>query len=186
MAYLHEEELQALGFASLGRNVRVSDRAAIHGASYMRLGDHSRIDDFCVISGRVSIGRNVHITPLCVVAGGKPGIFIEDFVALAYRVSVFAQSDDYTGLTMTNSTVPARFKREIHAAVQIRRHSIVGAGAIVCPGVELAEGTAVGAGAVVLKSSEPWTIIAGIPAQKLRDRSRELIKLEAEYLKADP
>lgn len=186
MGYLSEAELQTLGFASIGRDVRISDRASVYGASEMRIGDHSRIDDFCVISGRVDVGRNVHITPLCLVAGGTPGIFIEDFVALAYRVSVFAQSDDYSGETMTNSTVPARFKREICAAVRIGRHSIIGSGAIICPGVELAEGTAVGAGAVVLKSSAPWTIIAGIPARKLKDRRRDLLALEIEYLRGNP
>lgn len=186
MAYLSEAELQAMGFAALGQNVRISDRAAIYGASDMRIGDHSRIDDFCVISGRVEIGRNVHIAPFCLVAGGVPGVVLEDFVGLAYRVSVFAQSDDYSGATMTNPTVPARFKRELQAAVWLGRHTIVGAGSIIGAGVALGEGTSVGAASLVLKSSTPWTIIAGIPARKLKDRQRDLLTLETEYLKAVP
>jgi acetyltransferase-like isoleucine patch superfamily enzyme len=186
MAYLSRAALEAMGFAALGRDVRISDRAAIHDADRISLGDHSRIDDFCVVSGRVEIGRNVHIAPFCLVAGGAPGIVIEDFAGLAYRVSVFAQSDDYSGATMTNPTVPARFKREIRAAVRIGRHVILGAGAVVAPGVELAEGTAVGAASLVLASSRPWTIIAGVPARRLKDRSRDLLALEAEYLRGDP
>lgn len=185
MAYLSEEALQKMGFAVLGRNVRISDRAAIHGASEMQIGDHSRIDDFCVISGHVVIGRNVHIAPFCLVAGGAPGVVLEDFVGLAYRVSVFAQSDDYSGETMTNPTVSARFKREIRAAVRLGRHAIVGAGSIIGPGVDLAEGTAVGAASLVLRSSTPWTIIAGIPARVLKNRHRELLALEAKYLQDD-
>jgi acetyltransferase-like isoleucine patch superfamily enzyme len=183
MAYLSRAALEAMGFAALGRDVRISDRAAIYGAEQMRIGDHSRIDDFCVVSGRVEIGRNVHVAPFCLVAGGTPGIVIEDFAGLAYRVSVFAQSDDYSGATMTNPTVPARFKQETRAAVRIGRHVILGAGAIVAPGVELAEGTAVGAAALVLASSAPWTILAGIPARRIRDRRRDLLALEAEYLR---
>jgi acetyltransferase-like isoleucine patch superfamily enzyme len=185
MAYLSQTALDAMGFAALGRNVRISDRAAIHGASEIRIGDHSRIDDFCVISGRVDIGRNVHIAPFCLVAGGTPGVVLEDFSGLAYRVSVFAQSDDYSGATLTNPTVPVRYKREIRAAVRIGRHVIVGAGTIVCPGVHLSEGTSVGAASLVLKSSTPWTILAGVPTRVLKERRRDLLALEADYLQGD-
>jgi len=174
-----------MGFASLGQNVKISDKAAIYGADQMQIGDHSRIDDFCVVSGRVTIGRNVHIAPFCLVAGGVPGITLEDFSGLAYRVCVFAQSDDYSGATMTNPTVPARYKAERRAAVQIGRHCIVGAGALIAPGVVLAEGTAVGAAALVLHPTEAWTIWAGSPARKLKDRSRDLLALERDYLAQD-
>lgn len=174
-----------MGFAELGCNVRISDKAAIYDANRICIGDNSRIDDFCVISGKVSIGRNVHITPFCLVAGGKPGITIGDFVALAYRVSVFAQSDDYSGLSMTNSTVPGQYKNEKFSPISIGRHSIVGAGAIICPGVVLGEGTAVGAGALVLHSNEPWTVLVGVPARVLKNRRRDLLALEADYLRSD-
>lgn len=150
MAYLSQMQLEAMGFAALGQNVRISDRAAIHGAAEMQIGDHSRIDDFCVLSGRITIGRNVHIAPFGLIAGGTPGVVLDDFSGMAYRVSIFAQTDDYSGQSMTNPTVPARFKRETRAAVRIGRHVILGAGAIICPGVELGDGSAVGAGSLVL------------------------------------
>lgn len=182
MAYLTEDALQAMGFAALGRNVRISDKAAIYGASEMRIGDNSRIDDFCVVSGKVTLGRNVHIAPFCLVAGGTPGIVLEDFAGLAYRVSVFAQSDDYSGATMTNPTVPANYKVEARMPVRIGRHVIVGTGAIICPGVDLGDGSAVGAASLVLKSCPPWTILAGSPARKLKERRQDLLQLEAAYL----
>jgi acetyltransferase-like isoleucine patch superfamily enzyme len=182
VAYLSQTDLEAMGFAALGRNVRISDRAALHGAADMRIGDHSRIDDFCVLSGRITIGRNVHVAPFGLIAGGAPGVVLEDFSGLAYRVSIFAQSDDYSGETMTNPTVPARFKREARAAVRIGRHVILGTGSIICPGVDLGDGSAVGAGSLVLKSCPPFTILAGSPARKLKDRRQDLLALEAAYL----
>jgi acetyltransferase-like isoleucine patch superfamily enzyme len=185
MAYLDRPALEAMGFSALGQDVLISDKAAIYGAAEMRIGDRSRIDDFCVLSGRVEIGRNVHIAPFCLVAGGVPGIAIGDFAGLAYRVSVFAQSDDYSGATMTNPTVPARYKHETRAPVRIGRHVILGAGVIVCPGVHLGDGSAVGAASLVLKSCAEWTVLAGVPARKLKDRDRGLLALEAEYL-TDP
>ena len=150
MAYLTEKQLNEMGFKSLGKHVKISDRASIYNAGQIEIGDYSRIDDFCVISGKVKLGRNVHITPQCLVAGGVPGLVIEDFVALAYGVKVFTQSDDYSGETMTNSTVPKQFKNEAMLPVRIGSHSIIGAGAIIMPGVEIAEGNSVGANSLVL------------------------------------
>lgn len=171
-----------MGFKSLGRNVKISDKASVYDCSQIEIDDFSRIDDFCIISGRVKIGRNVHITPMCLVAGGELGLYVGDFVALAYGVKVFTQSDDYSGETMTNSTIPREFKRECKKAVNIGKHCIVGAGSIIMPGVELSEGTAVGANSLILSSTQPWTIVAGSPAVKIKARKQNLLLLEKQYL----
>jgi acetyltransferase-like isoleucine patch superfamily enzyme len=148
----------------------------------MSIGDHSRIDDFCVLAGSVTIGRNVHLAALCNVAGGRAGVTFEDFSGLAYGCQVIAQSDDYSGRTMTNPTVPARFKDETSSPVVVGRHAILGAGAIVLPGVTIAEGVSAGAGTIFTRSTEPWTIYVGSPARAVRPRSRDLLTLEQEYL----
>ncbi|MDG6777366.1 acyltransferase [Thiomicrorhabdus sp. zzn3] len=182
LSYLNENELSEMRFKSLGANVKISSRASIYNPELIEIGDNSRIDDFCVISGNLRIGRNVHITPQCLVAGGEPGLEIEDFVALAYGVKVFTHSDDYSGRTMTNSTVPKEYKQEIKMSVVIGRHSIVGAGSIIMPGVNLGEGTSVGANSLVLKSTERWSVVVGSPAKKIKDRERGLLELEKQYL----
>ncbi len=185
MAYLTAEQLAKMGFKSLGKNVLISDKAAIYNADLIEIGDHSRIDDFCVVSGRVSIGRNIHITVFCNIAGGSEGVFIEDFSTIAYGCHVFSQSDDYSGSTMTNSTVPTRYKSEQKSAVYIKRHCIIGTGSIVFPGVILAEGTSVGAMTLVRKSTEPWSIYIGNPAKRLTARKKELLELEKQYLQSE-
>lgn len=185
MAYLTEKQLGEMGFKSVGKDVKISDRASIYNADQIEIGDYSRIDDFCVISGKVKIGRNVHIAPYCLVAGGEKGIIFEDFSGLAYQVQVFTQSDDYSGQTMTNPTVPAEFKKEAKRAVFIGRHSIVGAGSIIMPGVSLNEGTSVGAMSLVRKSTESWSIYLGNPAKKIKDRKKDLLELERAYLKGE-
>lgn len=182
MAYLEQKKLEEMGFASLGRNVRISEKASLYEIHKMHLGDNCRIDDFCVISGNISLGQNVYVGPFCLLAGGSPGIKMEDFSTLAYRVTVFSQSDDYSGESMTNPTVPSAFKLEKKEPVYIGRHCIVGAGSIIFPGVTLAEGCSVGSASLVLKSTEPWSIMVGSPARKLRCRKRDLLDLEKRYL----
>ena len=181
MAYYNGDQLKALGFKYIGKNTKISDKASIYDCNSIEIGDNSRIDDFCVVSGKIKIGRNVHITPQCLVAGGQEGIVFEDFTTLAYQVQIFTQSDDYSGKTMTNSTIPAQYKNETKKEVRIGKYSIIGAGSIIMPGVVLAEGTSVGAMSLVIKSTEPWGIYVGNPAKRLKDRSKELLEHEERY-----
>ena len=183
MSYYTKEQLERMGFEALGRSVKISNKASFYNCSSIKIGDNSRVDDFCVISGRVEIGRNVHITPQCLLAGGEIGLVIEDFVALSYGVKVFTQSDDYSGETMTNSTIPKEYKREIIEKVIIEKHSIIGAGSIIMPGVIIKEGTAVGANSLVLTSTDSWSIVAGSPVQKIRNRKKDILALEKDFLK---
>ncbi len=182
MAYLSEIQLREVGFKHLGENVRISDKASIYNPEMIELGDNSRIDDFCVISGRVVIGKYCHITPMCLVAGGVPGVFFSDFCTLAYGVKVFSQSDDYSGLTLTNSLIPKKYKAEIYEPVSIGRHVIIGAGSIILPGVNLAEGCSIGAMTLVNKSTEPWGIYVGNPARRIKERKKDMLELEKKFL----
>ena len=181
MAWRPDREAREM-FGDVGENVLISTRAVFYEPEKMRIGDNSRIDDFCLVTGRVTIGRNVHLTAYTHVAGGAPGVILEDFATCAYACHILAQTDDYSGLTMTNSTVSKRYKGETFAAVSIGRHAILGTGTIVLPGCHVGEGVATGAGTVVTKPLEDWTIYVGQPARAAGLRSRELLALEAEYL----
>lgn len=185
MAFLSQEQMLSMGFKFLGNKVRISDRAAIYNADEIEIGDNSRIDDFCVVAGKVSIGRNVHVAVFCNIAGGSEGVTLEDFAGLAYGCHVFSQSDDYTGKTLTNPTVPAIYKRETKKAVHIGRHCIVGTNSLIFPGVNLGDGCSVGAMSMVTKSTEEWSVYSGIPAKKLKDRKRDLLALEQAYLSSE-
>ncbi len=181
MAYLTETELSAYGFKSVGVDVKISDKAVIYNPEKITIGNYSRIDDFCVVSGNVSIGNYVHITPMCLVAGGIPGITLSDYSTLAYGVKIFSQSDDYSGHTMTNSLIPKKYKKEIFIPVVIGMYAIIGAGSIILPGADIAEGVSVGAMSLVTKKTEPWKIYAGVPAKVMKDRSKNLLNLVSEF-----
>lgn len=184
MAYLLTEELELMGFKFLGQGVKVSSKASIYDCDKIEIGDNSRIDDFCVVSGKLTIGMNVHIAPMCLVAGGEKGIVFEDFTTLAYGVQIFSQSDDYSGETMCNSTVPKQYKNEFISTVIVKKHTIIGAGATIMPGVVLAEGSSIGAKSLVLESTEPWGVYVGQPAKRLKKRKDDLLLLEKAYLDA--
>ncbi len=180
--YYSREELKGMKFRKLGRDVLVSRTARIYIPEYVSIGDFSIVDDFCILSGNVEIGRNVHLAHGCRVIAGREGIAMDDFSGLAFGVTVFAQSDDYGGDALTNPTVPMKFRKILRARVEIGRHVIVGAGSIVFPGVIFGEGSAVGSSSMVTKSTEPWFVYFGAPAKKIKSRRRDLLEMEKEYL----
>jgi len=182
MAWLTKEQLAKLSFKKLGHNVKISDKAALYNTELWEVGDNVRIDDFCVVSGKVAFGRNVHIAIFCNIAGGTEGITFDDFSGLAYGCYVFSQSDDYTGLTLTNPTVPTEYKKERKEKVYIGRHCIVGTNSLIFPGVTMAEGCSLGAMSMLTKSTEPWFMYFGIPAKKLKKRKDNMLELEKLYL----
>lgn len=183
MAFLTEEQINAIGFKYIGDNVKISDKAAIYNPDLISIEDNSRVDDFCLLSGNIKIGKNVHVAAYCNLAGGELGIEMEDFSGLAYGCHVFTQSDDYSGETMTNPTVPKKYKKETYKKIHIGKHVIVGTKSIILPGVNVAEGCSVGAMTMLTKSTQPWGIYFGIPAKRIKERKRDLLELESEYIK---
>jgi galactoside O-acetyltransferase len=185
MGFLTREKLNELGLKKFGENVLISDKASIYGASKIEIGSRVRIDDFCVLSagdGGISIGNNVHVAVYSSVIGaGK--VILEDFVNISSRVSIYSSNDDYSGRSMTNPTVPECFKKVTVEPVTIRRHSIIGSGTVVLPGLEVGEGSAVGALSLVKKDLAPWGVYSGVPAKYISRRSEELLCAEVEYCK---
>ena len=49
------QELKEFGFAKVGINVLISRKASIYGAKNMSIGSNVRIDDFCILSGKITI-----------------------------------------------------------------------------------------------------------------------------------
>jgi len=157
----------------------LSPMARVYGT--LKMGDNCRVDDFCIITGNVELGDNVHIGCYSFLAGGE-GIFFEDYSALAPRVSIFTTSDDYSGLSMTNPTVPEKYRPYMDKApVWIRKHGLIGAHSVILPGVVVGVGTSVGACSLITKSLGSWGIYAGVPAKRIKERSRFLLALQEVY-----
>lgn len=179
-SFLSAEELDSLGFRAIGRNCRISRFCRIYGAGSISLGDSVRIDDFTILSGEIIIGNYVHIASHCTLhAGtGEGQIIMGDFSGLSARVSVYGHSDDYSGASMTNPTIPRQFTKVVAQDVAIGRHAIVGASSVILPGANVGEGTAVGAMTLVKGNLDPFKIYAGNPARFVRSRSTGFLEYE--------
>lgn len=178
-SFYTEDELKNIGFEFYGQDVLVSRKASIYSPDKISLGNHVRVDDFCVLSGKITIGDHVHLATHVCLIGGKSGIELESFSTVSSRSAIYAVSDDYSGEYLISPTIPEEYTNVKDEKVVLRRHVIIGTGSTILPGVECEEGVAVGAMSLVNRSLESWKMYAGIPCRYIKERSKGLLKYEA-------
>lgn len=178
------EELNSIGFRSLGSNVKVSRKASIYGAGNISIGSNTRIDDFCCLvagEGGIEIGSHVHIAFFCVIVGNG-GVVIKDFAGVSSRTAIYSATDDYTGEYLTNPTIPMEYLGISTGRVILNKHVLIGTGSTILPNVNIGEGCSLGAHSLVLKDLEPWGMYVGSPVRRIRDRKTNLLKLEEDLI----
>ena len=92
--FYSQNDLEKIGFKSLGENVLISDKASIYGAENIEIGSNVRIDDFCIISagaGGIKIGNYIHIACYAHLIGSGE-IVLEDHSQVSAKVSIFSVS----------------------------------------------------------------------------------------------
>jgi acetyltransferase-like isoleucine patch superfamily enzyme len=181
-SFYKQSELEQIGFKYLGKDVKISNRAIIYNPEKIEIGDYSRIDDLCILSGNIKIGKYVHVGVCTRLSGSKAGLVLNDFSGVSYNSTLIANSDDYSGEFLTNPCVPMDYKRYISEPVILEKHALIASHCLIVPGVTVREGTAIGAMSLVLKSTDAWSIYIGVPAKRLKERKRNLLELEKEFL----
>lgn len=175
-SYYLPEELNLIGLKNFGENVLISKKASIYSPDNISIGNNVRIDDFCVLSGNITIGNYVHINPFNGIFAGTSGVILEDYVSLSSKITIYAVSDDYSGEFLTTPLMPESRKHLINKPVLIRQFVIIGTGASILPGTVIEEGCAIGAMSLVKGKTEPWGIYAGCPIKFIKERRKDMLK----------
>ena len=95
-------------------------------------------------------------------------ITIEDDVVISREVSVLVH--DYSisrGLVSIGKTLKKEYV--IIKPVHIGKNSFIGLRSVIMPGTHIGESCIIGAGSIVTGKVEPFSIMAGNPAQKIGD-----------------
>jgi len=175
-SFYTEEELTKLGLKKYGNNVLISQKCSIYSPEKISLGDNVRIDDFCILSGNITIGSYIHIAAYCALYGSL-GIEMEDFTGLSPRCTVFSASDDFSGNYLIGPMINKSKTNITGGKVIIKKYSQIGVCSTILPAVTINEGVAVGAMSLINKNLDEWGIYAGIPVRKIKERSKGLLKL---------
>lgn len=175
-SFYTENEINKLGLKVFGKNVLISKMCSIYGAENISIGDNVRIDDFCILSGNITIGNYVHISAGCFLYGSG-GIEIGNFCGMSSRSTIYSATDDFSGEFMISPLAPMEFTNVIKGAVVLKDYAQLGSNTTVMPAIILNEGSVTGAFSLVLEDLAPWTINIGIPAKKIKDRSKNIVCL---------
>lgn len=145
--------------AVLVAGAQIGDRAVVGDQAHVReraeVGAETVIGRGAAIDNDVTIGARVKVQTGCYLTAHT---LVEDDVFIA------------PGVTTTNDHTMGRHGREheLRGAV-LRRACRVGGAAVLLPGIEIGEEAFVAAGAVVTGDVPPRTVVAGVPALKLRE-----------------
>ena len=94
----------------------------------------------------------------------RGGLTVGKNVNLSSEVMIWTAQHDYR-----DSEFGTMFK-----PVAIEDYAWLGPRCIILPGVTIGEGAVAAAGAVVTKDVEPYTVVGGVPAQKIAERPKGL------------
>lgn len=128
-----------------GKDVNVERGAWFGSGRGIELGDRSDLGLDSLVIGPVRIGRDVMMGPRCVI--------------LASRHAT------------TSTDVPMNHQGFLpDLLVTIEDDVWIGANCTILPGRTIGTGSIVGAGSVVSKDVEPWTVVGGNPARPIASR----------------
>lgn len=113
--------------------------------------------------GNMAIEKNSVINFGCYL-DNRRGIYIGNNVGIAHNTKIY---------TLGHDLKDSKFRTK-GASVHIEDNVFIFSNALIMPGVTIGEGAIVLAGSVVTKDVEPWTIVGGNPARKIRDRIRDV------------
>jgi acetyltransferase-like isoleucine patch superfamily enzyme len=169
----NREELPVL---ELGAGTIVSTAAIVFAGT--RIGGRSIIGDQACIRERCELGDDVVVGRGSLVENDTTIGARTKIQAMAYVTAYSTVEEDVfiaPCVQTANDNFMGRTERRhaLRRGPTIRRGARIGAGAVLCPGVEIGEEAFVGAGAVVVEDVPPRVVVVGNPARILREVAQE-------------
>lgn len=173
-SFLSQEDILAMGFKTCGKDVKISRFARFYSPEKISIGDNVRIDDFCILSGDITLGSNIHISAYVALYGAF-GIVMEDYSGISAKSIIYSAMDDFSGDYLIGAIHPEETTNVTGGQVRVCRYVQIGCNCVVFPNLEIREGSVVGACSLVNKGIDSWGIYAGIPCRLLKPRRKNLL-----------
>ncbi|SOR78706.1 MULTISPECIES: acyltransferase [Streptomyces] len=144
----------------LGEGCFVAETAAVY-PEHLSLGDRSYIAAHAYVTGDIRTGADCTINPFTVVRGT---------VTLGNGVRVGAHSSLLGFNHGSAPDLPVHQQPVTSRGITVGDDVWIGSHVVVVDGVTIGDHCVIGAGAVVTKDLPAWTVAAGNPAHRIRDR----------------
>ena len=163
----HGSGLSPWNFRSLGEDVTFETGVLVFHPETISLGDDIYVGHYAIIKGyfrsSMKIGSGTWIGQQSFLHSAG-GIEIGKNVGIGPGVRILTSAHDLEG----QSELPIMKRPLRFARVIVGDGCDIGVSAVILPGVELGCNVQVGAGAVVTQSFEAGSVIAGVPAKRIR------------------
>jgi virginiamycin A acetyltransferase len=172
---LSNQQITGYNQADIGRNCELRGR--------LDLGEKSKISGECVLRGDIKIGKRSRIGPHTELIGE---VNIGKYCAIARDVT-FQQLNHQ----MHKPSIQRRFYEEVldsvleHVSeppITVGHDVWIGTKAIILSGVSIGNGAVIGAGSIVTDDVEPYAVVAGTPAERVKWRFPEEVRHELQEL----
>jgi acetyltransferase-like isoleucine patch superfamily enzyme len=164
----HGTGLEPWHFKCRGENVVIEHGALVFHSENIELGHGIYIGHQAIIKAyyknTLKIGSGTWIGQQVFIHSAG-GIEIGENVGIGPGVKILTSKHK-----LTKNQIPIMNEELEFAAVIIEDGCDIGVNATILPGVRIGRGSQVAAGAVVTKSCEPYSVIGGVPAIKLKSR----------------
>lgn len=166
---LNSADLRSLG-------VECGDDCAVHSScvlvrpDLLVLGSMVRIDPHTVISGKVHIARNSHISVGCMLMAGRESIRLGVNSNMSAYSRIYAESDDLSGRGQIGPCVHESTRHIHRGSVVMQDYTCLGPNAIMMPNSTLRWGSNLMAYSILLGDTEAEKLYQGVPAKYLKDR----------------
>lgn len=149
--------------AKLGQECFISPKANIYGIQKFDIAEKTFIAADCLLREiSLKAGSNCSFNTGCYVQGN---VTLGNDVRIAPGAKIIAMNHSFKDISLTLSQQPI-----IQKGIVIEDDVWIGAGAIVLDGVTIGAHSVIGAGAVVTKDIEPWSVAIGNPAKVVKNR----------------
>ena len=153
-------EKKNINNVKLGKDVKIFDFVNLYGCS---IDDNTKIGTFVEIQKNASIGKNCKISSHTFIC---EGVNIEDNVFVGHNVTFI--NDKHPRSVNEDGAIQTESNWQVIETFVKKGASIGSSSTILC-GVTIGENAIVGAGAVVTKDVPPNTIVAGVPAEVIKE-----------------
>jgi len=144
--YIHPSSI--VDTDKIGKNTKIW--AFVHILNDVTIGKNCNICDYCFLESKVKIGNNVTI---------KNGVSLWEGIEIGDNVFIGPNA------SFTNDKKPrSKVHPEKYLITKIKKGAAVGANATILPGITIGCFSMVGAGSVVTKNVEDFTMVVGNPA----------------------
>lgn len=156
-----------------GSNVKIKYLVELSSRRYITFGLDVAIDSLCriiadndgfiVFGNRVALNRNVLIN-----ARGGGRIIIGNDVLIGPNVVIRSNNHRFESLS-----IPINRQGVTSGRITIEDDVWIAANCVILPNVKIGKGAIIGAGTVVTKDVEPYSIMGGVPAKKIGSRIKD-------------